>query len=89
MPVDAEGRPSWRPSARAAGWRVVDGAGTVYATTTVHPRGEAPYDVSLIDLDAGVRLMGTVRGGGTIGQRVRLVWRDGEEPPVPEWEPAA
>lgn len=89
MPLDADGRPFWRPSALATAWKVVDGAGTVYATTTVRTRDGEPYDVSLLDLDAGVRVMGTVRGGGTVGRRVALVWRDQEgEPPVPEWEPA-
>lgn len=87
IPLDAGGEPFWRPSARAATWRVVDGAGTVHATTTIHPRDGDPYDLSLIDLDAGVRVMGCVRGGGAIGMRVALAWRDGD-PPVPEWEPA-
>ena len=87
VPLDADGHPFWRPSARAVGWRVVDGGGTVYASATVRPREGEPYDVSLVDLDAGVRLMGCVRGGGTPGMRVSLIWREGD-PPVPEWEPA-
>ena len=68
---------------RGAGWRVSDGTGTVHATTTVHRRGEDPYDLSLIDLDDGVRLMSRVVGLAPqdvrIGMRVRLAW-DGELP---------
>lgn len=88
VPLDGDGRPFWRPSARAVSWQEVDGAGTVYATTTARPRGAEPHDLSLIDLDCGVRMMGAVRGGGRIGMRVRLVWRDADDVPVPEWAPA-
>ncbi len=37
------------------------GRGTVYSTTTLHTR-EGARDISLIDLDEGVRVMGTVVG---------------------------
>ncbi len=43
-------------------WFEPAGKGTVYATTTVHPAkgsGE-PYNVCLVDLDEGVRLMARV-----------------------------
>ena len=32
-------------------WRVSKGLGTVYSTTAVHYKGEAPLNVALIDLD--------------------------------------
>jgi hypothetical protein len=66
-------------------WRVSAGLGTVYATTTVHRRGEEPHDVSLVDLDEGFRMMSTVRGGGEVGMRVLLVFGDDARP---EFEPA-
>jgi uncharacterized OB-fold protein len=48
--------------------------GVVYATTVVRPRGEEPYNVCLVDLDDGGRVMGRVEGLApedvTIGLRV-------------------
>lgn len=66
-PVDSQDRPRWPPTVGAAGWRVSTGSGVVHAHTRVHPRGEEPYDVALVDLDDGFRVM--VRGGGPIGRR--------------------
>jgi len=43
-------------------WRESAGRGTVYASTTVRPRGEEPYNVSLVELDEGFRIMSTVTG---------------------------
>jgi hypothetical protein len=78
--VDADGRPLWPPSVRGAGWRVSAGKGTVHATTTVRPRGGEPYDVTLVDLDEGFRMMGRVSGVAPdavrIGMRVRVEWED-------------
>jgi uncharacterized OB-fold protein len=60
-------------------WHRAEGLGTVYSCTTVRmqPKGEAPYNVSLIDLDEGVRLMSSVTGipsdAVRIGQRVRAL----------------
>lgn len=55
-------------------WISPSGLGTVYSTTTVRINPLQPHDVSLIDLDEGVRLMSRVvnRPAGTIqiGQRV-------------------
>ena len=50
-------------------WEVSKGEGTVYSTSTVFTREES-YDVSLVDLDEGYRVMSTVSGGGQIGARV-------------------
>lgn len=58
-------------------WVEPKGTGTVYSTTTVRRKPEAggDYDVSLIDLDEGVRLMSRVEGVPPaevkIGSRVR------------------
>ena len=41
-------------------WRVSSGRGTVYSTTTIYRRGGAPYNVSLIDLEEGFRMMSRV-----------------------------
>jgi uncharacterized protein len=41
-------------------WRVSKGVGTVYATTYVQPREGAAYNVALIDMDEGSRLMSRV-----------------------------
>jgi uncharacterized protein len=83
--VDGEGNAVFPPRVGPYEWRVSAGAGTVYATTTVHRRGEEPYDVSLIDLDEGFRVMSRVRGGGEIGARVTVYFEDG----VPLFEAAA
>ena len=83
--VDADGDPVFPPRVGPFEWRVSAGAGTVYATTTVRRRGEEPYDVSLIDLDEGFRMMSRVRGGGEIGARVTVYFEDG----VPLFEAAA
>ena len=57
-------------------WRTSTGTGRVYATTTIHPRKGEPYDVSLIDLDEGFRMMARVEGlapdAVRIGLRVRV-----------------
>jgi len=58
------------------GWRTSAGLGTVYATTVLHQRGAAPYNVALIDLDEGFRMMSRVEDRApedvAIGDRVRL-----------------
>jgi uncharacterized protein len=75
-------------------WRISTGLGTVYATTVVHPREGAPYNVALIDCDEGFRLMSRVEDVPpdevTIGMRVRFhVHRQGGgEPPYPVFVPA-
>lgn len=91
FPVDADGAALWRPSVRAAGWRVSAGRGTVYSTTTVRRRGEEPHDVSLVELDEGYRMLSRVTGiapeAVRIGLRVHVQW-EGDDPPVPVFAPA-
>jgi uncharacterized OB-fold protein len=57
-------------------WRLSAGFGTVYATTVTHPREGAPYNVALIDLDEGFRMMSRVEDlppeAVKIGMRVRF-----------------
>ncbi|MFR9805551.1 Zn-ribbon domain-containing OB-fold protein [Pseudonocardia sp. RS010] len=45
-------------------WRVVEGGGTVASTTTVRRRPDrgGDYDVSLVDLDGGARMLSRVDG---------------------------
>ena len=64
-------------------WRVSAGLGTVYATTVNHPRDAAPYNVALIDVDEGFRMMSRVEemepSSVKIGMRVKLrIKREGE-----------
>ncbi|MEU5979936.1 Zn-ribbon domain-containing OB-fold protein [Streptomyces sp. NPDC047315] len=66
-------------------WRVSSGLGTVYATTVLHQRGTDPYNVALVDLDEGFRMMSRVEGTAPeqvrIGARVSFtVTADGGEP---------
>ncbi|HJU18270.1 MAG TPA: OB-fold domain-containing protein [Stellaceae bacterium] len=75
-------------------WRIAGGLGTVHATTVVHPREGAPYNVALIDCDEGFRLMSRVEDippqEVRIGLRVRFrVHRPGgNEPAYPVFIPA-
>jgi len=75
-------------------WRISKGAGTVHATTVVHPAQGTPFNVALIDCDEGFRLMSRVEGidpmAVKIGQRVRFrVHRPGgDDPPCPVFVPA-
>jgi uncharacterized OB-fold protein len=55
---------------RDLGWEESAGVGTVYSTSDVHTREET-YNVSLVDLDEGIRVMSTVEVGVEIGARVR------------------
>ena len=74
-------------------WRVSAGLGTVYATTVVHPRDGATYNVALIDCDEGFRLMSRVENIApeevTIGMRVefRVHHPRGDEPAYPVFVP--
>jgi len=74
-------------------WRVSHGLGTVYATTVVHPQQGAPYNVALIDMDEGFRLMSRVEDIAPtevkIGMRVkfRVHPKEGDEAPCPVFTP--
>ena len=75
-------------------WRVSQGLGTVYATTTMHRRGEDPYDISMIELDEGFRMMSRVESidpdAVTIGLRVklRMIPATDTDPIYPVFDPA-
>ncbi|MGZ8264254.1 MAG: Zn-ribbon domain-containing OB-fold protein [Burkholderiales bacterium] len=74
-------------------WRVSKGLGTVYSTTVVYYKNEAPLNVALIDLDEGFRLMSRVEDidatSVKIGMRVRFRTHPGDEkqPPYPVFVP--
>lgn len=90
--VDAAGAPVFHPRVGPYAWRVSAGLGTVYATTTVHPRDGEPYDVSLVDLDEGFRMMARVEGVAPedvrIGMRVRVRFAEDGGAHVPVFRPA-
>ena len=70
-------------------WRISAGTGTVYSTSVVYPRKGEPYNVALIDLDEGFRMMSRVVMDDpmqvAIGQRVRFqaVSEEGPDDPIP------
>lgn len=74
-------------------WRVSQGLGTVYATTVVHPQKGEAYNVALIDMDEGYRLMSRVEdiapAAVKIGMRVRFRVHPAQddEPPYPVFTP--
>ena len=74
-------------------WRVSKGLGAVYAVTTVRPRDAAPYNVSIIAIDEGYRMMSRVEDVAPedvkIGMRVRVrMHADGKNPVYPVFVPA-
>jgi uncharacterized OB-fold protein len=74
-------------------WRISKGLGTVHATTVVHPRQGDPYNVALIDVDEGFRMMSRVEDiaptAVRIGMRVKFrVHRTEGEDPCPVFTPA-
>jgi uncharacterized OB-fold protein len=91
--VTADGRAVFFPRVAAPGdgsaleWKVSSGEGTVYSTTTVHYKGEAPLNVALIELGEGFRMMSRVEGIDTtavrIGMRVRFQTRPGPDAGTP------
>lgn len=74
-------------------WRISKGMGTVYATTVVYPQQGDPYNVALIDIDEGFRMMSRVEDIAPldvrIGMRVkfRVHKAAGDEPPYPVFAP--
>ncbi len=78
----------------ALSWHHASGLGTVHATTVVHPQQGEPYNVALIDLDEGFRMMSRVEDippeAVHIGLRVRFRPHrpGGDEPPCAVFFPA-
>ncbi len=74
----AAGRAVFHPRATPGlEWRVSAGLGTIYSVTHVHRRDAEPYNVVLVDLDEGFRMMSRVRGSRpAIGDRVRVAFED-------------
>lgn len=74
-------------------WVDAAGTGTVYSATTVRvrvrPELDPPYDVALIELDEGPRMLSIMAAGDArIGERVQVAWRDrGDDPPLPNFVP--
>jgi uncharacterized OB-fold protein len=72
-------------------WRASSGVGTVYATTVAHPRGGEPYNVALVELDEGFRIMSRVEGVAPdevrVGMRVSVRFDGSQDPPLPVFDP--
>ena len=99
--VDDQGRALFYPRLVApAGysgelrWATSRGLGTVYATTVILAKGEAAYNVVLVDMDEGFRLMSRVESIPAeqvrIGMRVKMrvhAPAEGEEGPYPVFDP--
>lgn len=70
-------------------WELSQGLGTVYSTTVIYLRDEKPYNVALIDVDEGYRMMSRVEGIDPehvqIGMRVQAqmtTFDDGKKYPI-------
>lgn len=80
--------------ARDVSWVDAKGEAVVYAVTQVlvqiSPETPAPYQVAIVELAEGPRLLTQVVGAEVqIGDAVRLAWRErGELPPLPVFEAA-
>ncbi len=72
-------------------WQTSDGRGTVYATTAVYRRDGEPYNVSLVDLEEGIRMMSRVEdvpaGEVKVGMGVTLEVRQEDDGPVAVFVP--
>lgn len=99
--VTGDGKPVFFPRIVAPGtgggsleWRVSKGLGTVHATTVVHTKDKPTYNVALIDIDEGYRMMSRVEDVDPmqvkIGMRVKVRMHPGDEkqPPYPVFTPA-
>lgn len=78
--------------ARDLQWVPASGQGTVYATTVVRPKPpQAPYNVVLVDLDEGPRMMSRVEtiapDAVRIGMRVKARIAGGEQAPCVVFDP--
>lgn len=75
-------------------WRISQGLGTVYATTAIPTREDGDYNVAIIQLDEGFRMMSRVEGVAArnvkIGARVRVrIAEPVDAPPYPVFEVVA
>ncbi len=72
-------------------WETSSGRGTVYATTAVYRRDAEPYNVVLVDIEEGFRMMSRVEGVPAeeveIGARVTLKIDREDDGPVPVFVP--
>lgn len=82
--VGADGR-AWFPprlcepgSGAPLRWRISGGVGVVHASTVLHPRGEEPRNLAVIELQEGFRMVSQVQGippqQVVIGMPVRCVF---------------
>jgi len=79
-------------------WTQLSGKGKVYSFVSYHRawhpsyEGKTPYNVSLVDLDEGPRLISNVIGCPydqvKIGMPVEVVYEDNEEYTLPKFRPA-
>jgi uncharacterized OB-fold protein len=79
-------------------WTELSGKGTVYSFVTYHRawhpsyEGKTPYNVSLVDLEEGPRLISNVIGCAhdqvKIGMPVKVVYEDYEDYTLPKFTPA-
>jgi uncharacterized OB-fold protein len=75
-------------------WRVSKGLGNVHSTTVVHPQQGEPFNVCLVDVDEGFRMMSRIEDiaptAVKIGMRVkfRVHTPGGDEDPYPVFTPA-
>jgi len=81
------------PDGQALEWVEASGKGTVYSWTEIFPRPpEQPYNVALVDLEEGVRIMSRVDGVApgtlTIGAAVKASVFDTDEGPLIVCHPA-
>ena len=53
-------------------WRLSKGLGTVHATTVVYPQKGEPYNVALIDVDEGFRMMSRVEDIAPLDVRIGM-----------------
>ena len=85
-------RPFCARCGAAPGWTVSGGVGTVYAVTRVTraPTPDfakrVPYDILLVDLDEGFRMMAHGAPGLAIGERVRIGFDRAGERVLPRFE---
>jgi uncharacterized OB-fold protein len=72
-------------------WQTSSGRGVVYATTAVHRRDADPYNVVLVDLEEGFRMMSRVQGVPAeeveVGARVTLRLEPTDDGPIPVFVP--